>query len=285
MKETYMMNGQSMIDLIKQRTSIRTYANTPIEPEKRAAMKAFLKENTDNPFGAQVRFALIDKADAPHRLGTYGLLRGMKTFIVGCAVPGAMDMEGFGYAFEKAVLFAGSLGLGTCWAGGTFTRGAFANAVGLKDEILPAISPLGYASKRPSVIERMTAAGAGARTRKAFGEMFFDGDFDTPLQLPDGALKTCLEMVRIGPSASNKQPWRVVKQGGKLHFYLQKTKNYAGNGAFGFCMQCIDMGIAACHFELSARALGLIGKIMIDDPGLLTQSQGDSGLSYKYSWG
>ena len=35
-----------------------------------------------------------------------------------------------------------------------------------------------------------------------------------------------LEMVRRGPSASNKQPWRVVRAGERWHLYLQRTRGY-----------------------------------------------------------
>ena len=37
----------------------------------------------------------------------------------------------------------------------------------------------------------------------------------------------CLEMVRIAPSASNKQPWRVVRDGPAWHFYCQRTPGSA----------------------------------------------------------
>lgn len=130
----------------------------------------------------------------------------------------------------------------------------------------------------------MVAAGAGARTRKKFAELFFDKNFCTPLRIEDGALKTCLEMVRIGPSASNRQPWRVVRQGEALHFYMMRDKRYAGNTLYGFCMQKLDMGIAACHFEMAARQLGLPGSILIDDPDILSEDQKDMGLVYSFSW-
>ena len=37
---------------------------------------------------------------------------------------------------------------------------------------------------------------------------------------------TPLEMVRLGPSASNKQPWRIVRKDGFYHFFIQRTKGY-----------------------------------------------------------
>lgn len=279
------MNGQSILKLIQKRTSVRTYSKKPVEPDKLNDMADFLKLNTDNPFGADVRFSILQSTDTSEKLGTYGFIRGAHTFFAGCVRNGGRDLEGFGYAFEKAVLYATSLGLGTCWLGGTFKRGAFQKAINPEEnETLPAASPLGYARDRKSMIEQVVAASAGARKRKDFCSLFFDGDFSTPLKLEDSALKTCLEMVRIAPSASNKQPWRAVKIDNRIDFYLAETKNYVGNTRFGFCMQRIDLGIAVCHLQLAAQELGLRGTIVFEDPNILTAEQKKDGLSYSFSW-
>ena len=62
--------------------------------------------------------------------------------------------------------------------------------------------------------------------------------------------------VRLGPSASNKQPWRIIKDENVYHFFLCRTKGY---GVSSYDMQKNDIGIAKCHFELSANELGLKG--------------------------
>ena len=270
--------------LIQKRISIRTYDKRPVEPEKREALAGFLRTAGDNPFGAAVRFAILDNKNAPKKLGTYGFIKGAETFIAGCVKKGGRDIEGFGFAFEKAVLFATQLELGTCWLGGTLNRGAFAGTMGLSDEILPAVSPIGYPAAKPSLRSRIVAGGAGARKRLPFESLFFDGGFDTPLATGDERIQTCLEMVHIAPSASNKQPWRIVRLGDAYHFFMAKTRAYTGNSAFGFCMQRIDMGIAACHFLLTARELGLSGGIVFDDPGLLTAEQKHAGIEYSFTW-
>lgn len=56
---------------------------------------------------------------------------------------------------------------------------------------------------------------------------FFEDDFDHPLDRSDaGAWEKPLEMVRWAPSATNKQPWRVIVEGGRAHFFEKKTKGY-----------------------------------------------------------
>jgi hypothetical protein len=78
--------------------------------------------------------------------------------------------------------------------------------------------------------------------------------------------------VRIAPSASNKQPWRVVKDGQYWHFYLQRTPGYRRDPLkilLDLCdLQRLDMGIALCHFELTARELGLAGHWAFDAPSI-----------------
>ena len=59
-------------------------------------------------------------------------------------------------------------------------------------------------------------------------------------------------MVRLGPSASNKQPWRIIKENNQLHLYCE-TRNYT-------TMQKLDMGIAMCHLELALIEENKCGK-------------------------
>jgi nitroreductase len=277
-----MFLDQSAIALMQKRTSVRTYEKKPVEPEKLEMLKSFFDTACENPFGAKVRFDIVEGGSG--KLGTYGFIKGAKSFFAGCVQKGEHDIEGFGYAFEKAVLYATALGLGTCWLGGTFKRASFTALINPdKDEIMPAISPVGYAAEKKTLTEKVVAAGAGARKRKRFGELFFDGTVKAPLFIDEEPLKTCLEMVRIGPSASNKQPWRVIRSGGALHFYLAADKAYAGNTMFGFSMQRVDLGIAACHFDMAAKELGLSGGIVIEEPQLSTDAKGD-GWIYSFSW-
>jgi hypothetical protein len=94
-----------------------------------------------------------------------------------------------------------------------------------------------------------------------------------------GSYGVPLEMVRLAPSASNKQPWRIVAGGGHFHFYLQHTRGYSK--ALGYDIQKVDMGIAMCHFELTAEELGLKGAWSVKDPGA---SNLPEGAEYIVSW-
>jgi hypothetical protein len=143
----------TIIETIKSRTSCRTYGDKSVEPDKLSALKDFLASNDRVPFGSDVRFQLLD-LDEPEMnslkdLGTYGVIRGARQFIVGAVKKQPKAMEDYGYAMEMNVLKATALGLGTCLLGGTFKRSGFAQRVHLEDdELLPVISSLGYAGNK-----------------------------------------------------------------------------------------------------------------------------------------
>jgi nitroreductase len=272
---------ESMIEAINKRVSVRSYTNEPIGQEKKQKIMDLLQSPNEGPFGRQVRFALIDFSEIDKNevrsLGTYGFISGAKSFIVSAIKDGLGEIgDGkafvdLGYCFEKVILTATNLGLGTCWLGGTFKRTNFAKSINApEDEIVPAISPIGYARDRRTVREVAVRRFANSDHRKPWEDLFFDGSLDTPLSKESAEdYAVPLESVRLGPSASNNQPWRVVyqKRQGAFHFYLKRTPGYNKfNGKMD--LQLVDMGIAMCHFELSAREKGLSGTWELAKPDL-----------------
>jgi len=283
-QDFFEVNIMSIIETINRRVSCRTYGDRPIEPDKVAALADFLKANTASPFGTKIYFQLLAldelKMGGTGTLGTYGVIKGARHFIAGAVWHRPKAMEDYGYCMEKNILEATALGLGTCWLGGTFNRSAFAEQMRLADyELLPAVSPVGYAGDRKSLTERIFRFSAGSNIRRSWREMFFDGRIDNPLQPESaGPYETPLACLRMGPSASNKQPWRIIKDNRMFHFYLKRTPGYSA--IFGeIKLQNMDMGIAMCHFELSSAALGLKGHWQTDDPQMQT-----GGMEYIASW-
>jgi nitroreductase len=277
---------ESMIEAINRRVSVRSYAERSIEQSKKQELMNLLESTNGGPFGNKVRFSLIDFSEMEKNeigsLGTYGFISGAKLFIVSAIKDGAGAMVDLGYSFEKLILAATNLGLGTCWLGGTFKRANFANRVNAsEDEIVAAISPIGYARDGRTIREMAVRRFANSDRRKPWEELFFDGDFNTPLSKDStNGYAVPLECVRLGPSASNNQPWRVIyqKQNGAFHFYLKRTWGYDKfNGRID--LQLVDMGIAMCHFELGARETGLSGTWEVGKPDLAV-----GNVEYIVSW-
>jgi len=259
------MDIPSPIETIKKRTSCRSYDGNLLDGKTTGILREFLQSNTLGPFGNALRFELIDLTETERAelksLGTYGVIKGASLFIAGAVVKGARAMEDFGYGMERNILFATTLGLGTCWLGGTLNRAGFARKIGLSsEEFMPAVSPVGYPAEKRSMTDRAFRFMAKSDKRKPWQELFFEDRPGNPLVKENaGACGPALESVRIGPSASNRQPWRIIREGASCHFFLQRTLGY--DKILGeIRLQEVDMGIALCHFELAAKELGIGGR-------------------------
>jgi hypothetical protein len=280
--------SKPVTELVQRRFSCRDYLQTPIDAEKQKCLAEFIAANQAGPLGSPTRFELVAATEADRKalrgLGTYGYIKNPTGFILGAMGEGEKNLEDFGYAMERIILFATDLGLGTCWLGGSLTKSRFAKKIAAgKEERVPAVTSIGY-SARSHRIRQMFSHNAH---RYAWSELFFDQAFGRPLSQNDaGGYAVPLEAVRMGPSASNKQPWRVVKDGDVYYFYIQRSKGYGPNSlAFKLLnvddMQRLDAGIAMCHFELTARELGLAGAWRIDEPAI---EKPDGMTEYITSW-
>jgi len=245
---------------VKTRYSVRTFKNQPLSSDTRAKLESYIT-TLSNPFAAGVTFRMLESKTAVNgkNLGTYGMITGATDYFGATVSPGDLALEGLGYEFEKLVLYAASLGLGSCWLGGTFTRSEFAQAMHVQDsDIFPAISPIGYPADKKSLKESLVRKFVKADKREKWEDLFFNMNFSSPLsQTEAGDYAFPLEMIRLAPSASNKQPWRIVKDGKSYHFYKTTAPGYSDK--LGFDVQLVDIGIAACHFHLAANEKDLAG--------------------------
>lgn len=274
------MTDFNISEIAKIRKSVRTYTDTPLTDADRKKLTDYIDKLTseESPFGARVRIKLfdVDKEINSKDLGTYGVIKGAKTYL-GVAVNETEDaMEAVGYVFEKLVLYAASLGLGSCWLGGTFNRGEFAKAMQItENEFFPIASPVGYPAPKNHTVDKIMRKAIKADTRKSFEELFFENDFNTPLSKEKAVeYGDILEAVRLAPSAKNGQPWRIVKDGDSFHFFEKKDIPSSNHD-----IQRLDIGIAGCHFELAAKERCINGKLTaVEAPPEA------KGLIYVFSW-
>ena len=295
--------SRHITDLIRSRFSCRRYTKDPMEAITRQKLIETLASLKHGPLGSLARFQLLDAGDqdnaALRGLGTYGFIKGESAFIVGAVQSTDQNLEDYGYLMELAVLQATDLGLGTCWLGGTFTHSHFAQKIALQsDETLPAVVSLGYSSDQWDPIDDLVRLSVKSRSRLPWNKLFFESGFDQPLSNerkgpPDGqssvswaAYLEALEMVRLGPSASNKQPWRIVHTPGKWHFFRQSVpvsdiQRKLTSHWVHANLQRVDTGIAMCHFELTIHQKGLSGSWQTCSPGILLP---DTFTNYVISW-
>lgn len=264
-------------ELIKQRRSVRTYDGRTLDESTKEQLISFANK-IQNPFNIPVDFKFLDaKKDGL----TCPVVSGTELYVGGKIENVPNSSVAFGYSFEEFVLYAQSLGLGTVWLGGTMNRAAFEQAMEIKeDEMMPCATPIGYTAKKMSVRENMMRKAIKADERLPFEELFFEGTFDTSLTKEKaGKFVEPLEMVRLAPSAVNKQPWRVVIADSVAHFYLKRSKGFGHEGKLD--MQMIDMGIALCHFALTLEDNGIGFEFTQSSPNI-SASDMQYIASYKY---
>ena len=281
--------SRSVTDIIRERTSRRTYVKQKFEEETRERVLNLLKnQDFESPFSkfvGKIRFELIAVPEFDPRerknLGTYGFIKGAQYFIVGAVEKSKYNREHFGYILETIILAATDIGLGTCWLGGFFNKSLFSAKINCKsEEIVPAITPIGYSVKR-KIREKITRTVIRANKRFAWEKLFFESNFNSPVSRENlGEYTTLLESVRLAPSASNQQPWRVVKEFNKkiFHFFIVKSKS--GMGLRYMKFRRLDIGIAVSHFDLTAKELGVEGTWVFEEPFI---SESDDYL-YIISW-
>lgn len=245
---------------VRTRRSVRTFdPSRPLSKETREELTAYADALT-NPLGPAPRLILLDRDTAAggEKLGTYGVIRGAKLYLGAAISRDEHAQEALGYQLEQLVLYAAARGIGTCWIGGTFNRGAFASAMGIgSDELFPIITPLGYAAEKQSVMERIFRGRTTADRRAPWETLFFDGDFSRPLTRESAGILSCaFELMRLAPSAVNKQPWRVVRADGAYHFY--EAVSLPATPPID--LQRVDLGIGICHFHLAALEAGVTGQ-------------------------
>ena len=253
-----------LLKTIRGRKSVRTFDGNPLRAEDREKLEQYVR-TIDNPFGIPVRFVLLDAKE--HGLSS-PVISGETLYAAGMVSKGPYADAAFGYAFEKLVLYAWTLGIGTTWIGGTMKRELFEQAAGLgQGEMMPCVSPLGYPAKKRSIRETVMRKGVGADSRLPAEKIFFDGAWDAGLPAEkQEEIRDLIEMVRWAPSAVNKQPWRVIVTDQGFHFYEKHDKGYISEKTGD--LQKIDVGIALCHFVMGLEEQGKQPQVLISDPGL-----------------
>jgi len=278
-------------EIIRKRYSCRTYLENHIRDSDLSILNEFIDPCSVGPLGSQIRFKIVASKENDSKslkgLGTYGFIKNPTGFVLGKSLDSPGSLEDFGYLMEAILLKAAEIDIGSCWLGGTFTKSRFARLLDLQtDEIIPSVASLGYPADQTAWVDRVTRLYAGADHRLPWGDLFFSDQFGIPLTPEDtGVFKNPLELVRLAPSASNKQPWRIVKIGHAWHFYIFRNRKYPPP-VFDYLLnladlQRIDLGIAMSHFELSAREQGLNGSWHNQDPGI---SLPDPLIEYSITW-
>lgn len=271
--------------VIEERKSTRTFLDTPLDPADLARISTYITvpENLIGPFGNRCAFDLVieDEGSEKKKIGTYGVIANAQGYILGGSTKETTRLFDYAYVLENIVLYLTSIGIGTCWLGGRFRKQQAMSQLTLADnEIIPAITPIGYSAEHARMKERMMRTFLKARKRKPEDELFFYESFDQPLGDRAGEYQQALHYVKIGPSAQNKQPWRLVFNTdlSQVHFYI--VSSLAHHPLYMCEPEYLDIGIAYNHFEAGIAEYGITGKLVVEEPDI----EKPEGSSYITSW-
>lgn len=237
-----------IIQAMQERRSVRSYSGRLLDKEIVSELEKAMEESY-TPFGGRLTMRLKSfdlKGD--FKPSTYGVIKGASDFfLIGMGDDEASALS-VGFRFEQVVLKAWQMGLGTCWIAGTFKGSQFdAREQWPEGETLKIICPVGIPEK-PRFFEKMMRSMAGSNNRKPFAELFFEDDFKKPLD-PENQFAEALRMLRLAPSSTNSQPWRVLVKGDKVMFYYKPK----------YAISVIDMGIGISHFYETEKFFGFDG--------------------------
>jgi len=270
---------------IEVRKSSRTFQKKPLSSVDLGKISNYLNrlENLVGPFGNQFEIELLIEPEEREKdqIGTYGFIKNPQGYILGRSIIETKSLFDYAFVLENIVLYLTTIGIGTCWLGGRFRKHEAMGHLSLaENEIIPAITPVGYPQEKQRQKERMIRTVLQARKRKPEDQLFFYEKFGQPFGDRAEEFKQALHYVRVGPSAQNKQPWRLVFSSdlSQVHFYV--TNPLADHPLYMCEPQYLDIGIAYNHFKAGLDEAGILGKLIIDEPDIKIPQ----GFFYITSW-
>lgn len=266
-------------EAIRRRFSVRHYEAKPV-PEQ--ILKAVEKSGEtslplDKDIGVRFHLILQGKLVAEqmtYLTGRQWLFGSAPHFIIATSEEKPGFMLETGFRTERVILFATTLGLGTCWIGGLFSEQRLSDLLGLtKNERVIALTPLGYPDNSfyGRTIHSVVHLGSpDTRRRKPLEEIVYGPEFGSTFATKDDKLLEILERTRLSPSWTNSQPWRFLVDGNEI---IALAEIRPGSVRDGKHYYRLDLGIAMSHFYLAAKELGWKGKWQVAgfDPAKLVE--------------
>lgn len=199
---------------------------------------------------SEVAFELQGPFEAHNQLElSRAMFCGQPPLYVTCVAPkGEYFEEQIGYFGEQFVLFATSLGLGTCWVHGTYKKESAAYTR-YPNCTLHDVIPVGYPLLPLPLKQKIIRAAIRKKDHKPEELYKYPNQFDREEQWVQEGIKAVL----AGPSAVNEQP--VVFSRDSWTNQITAELPIINTG-----MEWCDLGIAKYHFEVAAKSHGVSGR-------------------------
>ncbi len=213
-----------MLEIMKQRHSVRQYTDQPIEQEKRILLNNLI-EQIDEKEGLHIQIFYDEPSCFDSMMAHYGKFTGVANYIALVGKKSSDLEERLGYFGEQIVIEAQKIGLNTCWV--ALTHGKSKAKIG-KGEKQVCLIAIGY-GKNQGV----------AHNSKKIEELCNYRD-DLPKWFLAG-----MEVAMLAPTAINQQ---------KFYFELMpdnSVKVICKRGPYAR----VDLGIVKYHFKIGKEFL------------------------------
>lgn len=207
-----------IIELMKERHSVRQYTDKKIEKEKREVLNTLIAK-INQKAGLHIQMIYDEPKCFNSMMAHYGKFDGVNNYIALVGEKSKSD-ESLGYYGEQIVLKAQELGLNTCWV--AMTHGKSKAQIDKGEKMVCLIS-LGY-GKTAGAAHKSKRLSEVCNYKKDMPEWFLSG----------------MEAALLAPTAMNRQ---------KFYFELlpdNSIKITCGKGLY----TKLDLGIVKYHFEV-----------------------------------
>ena len=212
----------NILDIMRDRHSVRKYKKVQIEPEKRQILDEFA-EKLNKKYGTALQ-VVYDEPTAFDCLLARNFENADNYLIVG-----ADNMQQAGFVGELFVLMAQSLGLNSCWAALTYSKSVVNKIAKIKSKTMLVIA-IGYGQTN----------GVAHKNKPVEKLVQLTGE------KPEN-FDNVVEAVMLAPTAINQQKFKLFCANG--NYEVKKS----GRGFY----QNIDLGIVEAHLALATGKITL----------------------------
>ncbi len=236
---------ESWIKACSMRKSRRTYIEKDIEKDKLNKLQTLIDE-INKETNLNIQLVSNHKNGISGFKASYGMISGAKAFIALVANKNIKNYkQQIGYYGEAILLEAISIGLSTCWIGGTYSKKECEKVINIKDnEELICVISIGYAQDVLSIKEKLVKQ--LNKKDKSVDDILISKYDNTKPWILAGA-----EFALDAPSALNKKP--IVYE-----YENEVVKAKISKANYGY--EEVDLGISMLHFEIGATSYGHKGK-------------------------
>lgn len=223
----------TLLDAVSIRTSLRSYRHEPISTVQQQQLEKTISQLNAS---SGLRIQLACGRPEPFRSfsKSYGMLTGVTNYLIFAGPGSDPDLEEkCGYYGEELILTAVSMGLGTCWVGGTYDKKSCLCHLA-EGERLVCVAAVGCPPEKLGLREQVIRRAARGLGRKIAAEAQ-----EGPAWYAAG-----MAAASLAPSALNRRGYRFsLLPDGTAQARLE------GDGPFAL----VDLGIAKRHFALGAH--------------------------------